>query len=164
MARSSLRVTDFHDREFLALCIDAMDGDGWWDSAEVVKAPELKGLERKHVAQRCSWLWRYGVLEREHLADEHGNLRYVADDPGRPKWGQRWRLTPIGENVLMGAMTKGQRSTVEGMAPERMLELTRLFSQMLRDAPDVARNMMLREWRYQTQDVRATVLEVERRR
>ena len=45
-----------------------------------------------------------------------------------------------------------------------MLDLTGWIAQQLRDAPPVARNLMLREWRNRTHDLRATVLEVERRR
>ena len=151
---SSLRITDFSDREFLALCIDAMDA-GWFDSQAVADLIDDKEITRRNVSNRCSWLWRYGVLEREHLADDHGNLRYVAGDPGRPKWGQRWALTELGEHYLSGHLLSHQRKTLSGIEDKRLLDLTRLFAEHLREAPDVARNLMLREWRYATQGVKA---------
>jgi len=153
-----LRVTDFSDREFLALCIEEIDAEGWFDAAAVVAKPELAGLEgveRRHVSSRCSWLWRYGVLEREHLWDEHGNPRFIAGDPERPKWGQRWRLTELGERYAGGHLTQRQEGTLARIGDERLMDLTRWLHEQLRDAPEVARNLMLREWRYGTHDVKA---------
>ena len=151
---STLRVTDFSDREFLMLCVEASEGDGWFDAGEVVKAEELKGLERKNVAQRCSWLWRYGVLEREHLTDEHGNLLFIAKDPGRPKWGQRWRLTELGERFIGGYLTTRQHASLTNIDEERLLDLTNWFAGRMRGADPVARNLMLRQWKTSTHDIR----------
>jgi hypothetical protein len=156
---SRLRLIDFSDREFLALCVEAMDAEGWFSSQDVVEKPELGDLEgenpRRHVAVRCSWLWRYGVLEREHLWDEYGNPLFVAGDPERPKWGQRWRMTELGEHYLSGHLTKRQSEALERLGDERMLELTRWLHEHLRGAPDVARTLMLREWRHGTHGVKA---------
>ena len=155
MAPATLRVTDFRDREFLAACLDAADGDGWFDSRAVAEQLGLKGVTNRHVSNRCSWLWRYGVLEREHLVDQHGNLIYVAGDPGRPKWGQRWHLTELGERYLSKHLLAHQRKTLTQVEDMRLLDLTSLFADQLVGAPDVARNLMLRELRYRTFGVKA---------
>jgi hypothetical protein len=151
---SRLRLEDFSDREFLALCLEGGDADGWFSAKEVVKNPLLKNLEgdtpHRHVANRCSWLWRYGILEREHLRDETGQFRYVKGDPDRPKWGQRWHLTELGEAYLSGALTKRQEGMLEKIEPERMLSMVGWFTGEIEASPDAARNLLLREWRHRT--------------
>lgn len=161
MAPTRLRLLDFSDREFLALCVEALDAEGWFNSEDVANKKELSSLDSKNpvrnVSIRCSWLWRYGVLEREHLWDEHGNPLYVAGDKKRPRWGQRWRLTEIGAALLDGRLLAHQRRTLDKIEGHRLLALTSAFAAQLAEAPEEARNLMLREWRYRTQDVRTTI-------
>lgn len=156
----SLKLEAFSDLEFLNLLLDVADDDGWADSQEIADMPEMEFLKRVYakpraaVSTRLSWLWRYGVVDREHLADDHGNLRYIAGDRGRPKYGQRWRLTPLGEAFVRGSLTGRERSQLERMGKQHIVQMTRWLTEQARVAPGPAQHLMVREWRYGTHKTR----------
>lgn len=151
---TSLKLTDFSDVEFLHLLIDAQDDDGWTDSAHLAAMPELKWLEdiykypRNPISSRLVWLWKYGVVEREHKRDPKGNLLYISDDQNRPKWGQRWKLTALGEAMVTGTLTERQKASLDKLEATSMLDVTRWLTDQTREAPNAARKLMEREWRY----------------
>src|SRR4051812_6508553 len=102
----NLRIESYSDREFLLVVADVAGQygeEGWVDSLQV--AQRLGFEERKVVSSRFSWLRRYEAVEREPLADEHGNLRWHKS--GKPMHTQRWRLTGLGEAVAFGRLRKG---------------------------------------------------------
>lgn len=151
---TSLKLQDFSDVEFLHLLMDARSDDGWTDSAHLAEMDGLAFLgdvykyPRNPISSRLVWLWRYGVVEREHKRDAQGNLLYIKDDQERPKWGQRWKLTALGQAMVSGKLTGRQRAHLEGLEAERMLDVTRWLTEQTREAPLAARRLMEREWRY----------------
>jgi hypothetical protein len=146
MPRESLTLLDLSDREFLLIVEDAYDADGWADSFEVARRCDLK--ERRSAAIRLSWLWRNGVVEREHKRDESGNIRYHRN--GRVMHSQRWRLTEIGRAYAHGALKARTQQALDKVDDAAMLELTRYVTGRLRTGDPAARWMVNREWRYGT--------------
>jgi hypothetical protein len=150
----SLRLIDFSDRELLLLLNDVADNDGWGTSVEVASKLNLNVEHpNRHVSSRFSWLVRFGALEREHLSDEYGNLLFTRG--GRPKYGQRWRLTTAGRTLALGKLTSAERARLEGLSADRLLVYTRGLTRRYRTAGDAAGALMGREWRYGTHPLRA---------
>jgi hypothetical protein len=141
--RESLRIEEYSDREFLLIVVDAYDGDGWADSEHVAKLLDLKG--RKIASSRLSWLRRYGAVEREHLADETGNIRYHRN--GTAMHTQRWRLTELGEAVAYGRLRKGDETALSKLGDGQMLLVTRWLSERSHINGDMAK-LVQREWRF----------------
>lgn len=158
--KARLTLVDFSDRDLLGLLIDALDPDGWASSEAISNLPGLKFLREGHprpvqcVGSRLGWLWRYGAIEREQMRDEHGTKVYIAGDKSRPKLTQRWRLTPLGEAMVKGSLTKAQQAQLEGMGMDKMLSVTRWLGRSAIHAPDLARTLTIREFRYSTSDRR----------
>lgn len=145
MTIDSLRIEDFSDREFLLIVADvvAETGEGWADSDEVARRMDLSS--RRLASSRLSWLRRYGAVEREHVRDEHGNIRYHRN--GKPMHTQRWRLTDLGEAMAFGKLRKKDEAALGSMGDEQMLLVTRWLTE--RTAGDeMVGKLVAREWRY----------------
>lgn len=149
MARETLTLLDYSDREFLLLCMDVaaeIDDDGYFDSQAIADQLDLE--HRRTASSRLSWLARWGAVEREHLRDPHTNaIRYHRD--GRAMTTQRWRLTALGVGVASGRLKAGQRKTLDGLSDEQLIEVTRWLSERTRNGSGggVSR-LALREWRH----------------
>src|SRR4051812_28872093 len=109
MALERLTIEDYSDREFLLVLADVADHDGWATSEDM--AVRLDLANKATASSRLSWLKRWGAVEKEHERDENGVLRYYAD--GKPRYTQRWRLTPAGAALAQGAIKKGQQATLD---------------------------------------------------
>jgi len=146
MALENLRIESFSDREFLLVMVDvaeSLDEDGWVDSLQI--AQQLGFEQRKIVSSRFSWLRRYGAVEREHLADEAGNLRYHRD--GRIMHTQRWRLTDLGRAVAYGRLRRGDETALAKLGDGQMMLVTRWLAERSRGNTGMAK-LVQREWRY----------------
>jgi hypothetical protein len=145
MPLDSLKIEDFSDREFLLIVADVIteSGEGWADSDEVARRMDL--ASRRLASSRLAWLRRYGAVEREHVRDEHGNIRYHRN--GKPMHTQRWRLTSVGEAVAFGKLRKKDETALGSMGDEQMLLVTRWLTE--RTAGDESMGKLVsREWRY----------------
>ena len=158
MARvlTSLRIDDYSDRELLLIVRDLgkTDPDQWVLSIDIAERLGIESQRPKQVVgSRMSWLQRYGALEREHLRDEYGNLRFKTN--GKPVYAQRWRLTERGKELAVGKLTKrDQDQLAKVTSDERLLLVTRFLTQRQRATDDTARTLMRREWRYGTSPLR----------
>lgn len=152
VANRSLTITEFSDRELLHLAVEEMDDDGWWTAEDVASKPELESIGsprmKRSVMMRFIWLWKYDVLEREHVRDDEGRPLYIAGDPQRPKYGQRWRFTPLGRALMTGKLTKRQHDTLDKLGADGLVDLTRWVHQQARSGEGAAYNMVRREFRY----------------
>jgi hypothetical protein len=140
--REHLTLLDLSDREFLLVVMDASDGDGWSDAQDIAN---LLDVERRNASSRLSWLVRWGVVEREHKRDEHGNIRYHRD--GKAMHTQRWRLTPIGADMATGKLRKTQETALSGAKDAEVLMLARTLAQRQKQLPFAVGKLMTREWR-----------------
>jgi hypothetical protein len=158
MPPTRLRIVDFSDRELLSLLVEARDGEGWASARDIADLPALRSLDNTHphrmVAARLGWLFRYGVVEREYLVDKDGIKQYVAGDPDRPKYTQRWRLTALGEAYLSRRLTQRQQSSIANMEDERLIDLTAMVTARARSMGPTGRWLLNREWRYGTAEER----------
>lgn len=149
MALERLRLVDFSDRELLLILNDVTDAEGWGTAVDMVVhmdfAPSVEHPQR-YVGSRLGWLYRYGAVEREHMYDEHNNPRFTK--AGKPRFSQRWRLTPIGAAVAMGRLKAAQQRTLEGLADDQLLVAMREITRLYRQAPGTAAALVKREWTY----------------
>src|SRR3954470_16747863 len=144
MPIDSLRIEDFSDREFLLIVADvASEDDGWADSEQVAQRMDLS--TRRLASSRLSWLRRYGAVEREHVRDEAGNIRYHRN--GKPMHTQRWRRTPAGEMMAFGQFRKADEKALERMKDEHLLLITRWLTERTAGDETVGK-LVSREWRY----------------
>lgn len=149
MALESLRLLDLSDREVLLVVRDVADGDGWaWAYDVGERLGVVESHRRRAAAQRLSWLARFGAVEREHLSDEHGNLMYVTrQGTQRPKYGQRWRLTDIGELLALGKLRAAESRLLDDADEARMLLIARHVAAQARHSAGA--KLIEREWRHQ---------------
>jgi hypothetical protein len=144
MSLDRLRIEDFSDREFLLIVADvAAEEDGWADSEQVAQRMDLS--TRRLASSRLSWLRRYGAVEREHVRDEHGNIRYHRN--GKPMHTQRWRLTTAGQMVAFGKLRKADETALGRLRDEQMLLVTRWLAERTAGDGTVGK-LVSREWRY----------------
>lgn len=143
MAIEHLTILDYSDREFLLICRDVADGDGWFESQAVADHMELKS--KRLASSRLSWLRRYEAVEKELERDHTGAIRAHRD--GKIRTTQRWRLTPLGEAMALGRLRKRDETTLNGMDAGQMLLAVRFISQQSRNDTSAGR-LLQREWRF----------------
>lgn len=93
----SLKITDFSDRELIAICRDLQNSDGEIDIEEVAMHiwPSTKRDEdklwhaRRSVGIRFSYMRRLGVLEKTKVSGV-------------------WELTSLGEDYALGRLKSGK--------------------------------------------------------
>jgi hypothetical protein len=83
--------------------------------------------ERRIASTRLSWLRRYGAVEREHVRDDNGNLRYHRN--GKPMHTQRWKLTELGEQLAYGQLRKGDQTALSKLKDGQLLLVTRWLTE-----------------------------------
>lgn len=138
-----LTITDYSDREFLLICQDVAEADGWF---EAVAVAERVGVAKTRIASsRLAWLRRYGAVEREVERDASGNIR--ASRNGSIKYTQRWKLSPLGEAIAAGRLRKRDEQTLSGMDEGQMLLAVRWISQQSQGGTGASK-LLQREWRY----------------
>lgn len=148
-SRQHLTLLDLSDREFLLVLVDALEPDGWADSQRI--ADKLDLSTRRLASSRLSWLARWGIVEREHARDEHGNIRYHRN--GKPMHTQRWRPTPIGHDLAVGSLRKAQSNALEGARDHEIAMMARELATRHRTLPFAVGKLMTREWRYGVEHV-----------
>jgi hypothetical protein len=145
--RASLPLLAMSDRELLLLLRDAAEGDGFASARDVADRLSLEGEEpHRAVAQRLSWLKRYGAVEREHERDEHGNIRYTRG--GKIMYTQRWELTELGLTIATGKLTAAQQRQLEGMETGHLVMATRFLSRRVKESGEQTGKLLQREYRY----------------
>lgn len=146
MALEHLRLEDYSDRELLLVISDLSDGDGYASSHDIA---DHLGIEARYplraVASRLMWLTRYGAIEREHARDDDGNLRYYVN--GKPRFTQRWALTPEGEMIAEGALTKTNETALGKLQDRQLVLVARWLNQRSNDAGRTGATLVDREWR-----------------
>lgn len=147
MPLESLRLVDFSDREILLILRDVADDEGWATAADMAVHIDLrKEHPQRFVGARLGWLFRYGAVEREHMWDEQGNA--LTTTTGKPRYTQRWRLTPAGEALAVGALKAAQQRALEGLSDAQLLVAMRELTKRYQQAPDTAAALVKREWTY----------------
>jgi hypothetical protein len=128
VARSSLRLDDFSDRELLFVVDDAADDEGWASTADVAEALNLASEHPKmNAGIRLGYLRRLGVLER------HPDTKL-------------WRLTTLGEHVRGGRLDPAVLAALEGLSDEQVLVATTTLAKHLVAAGPESATLMRREW------------------
>lgn len=146
----SLTIRDMSDREVLLIVHDlsTVDADRWVDALDVAERLGMKHERRRSTAaSRLAWLRRYGAVEREFLWDENQNP--ILNRKGEHRMGQRWRLTPIGEAVALGKLTRAQEKAIENMNDSQFLLLTRALAGRVTGSDDMTvQKLAEREWKH----------------
>lgn len=122
---ASLRNIDLTDRELLHLIHD-IDNGGPVTSQDVGLAlgisPNGDGNKTAatRVAQRLSWMKRYGFLERVSPLELDGGK---VGDP------VRWLVTDIGRQIMGGKLSKGLEQSIDRARPGDQVLLMRKLTQ-----------------------------------
>ena len=136
----SLRITDFSDRELLAIVRDLANADGHADIEYVAKqiwprtTSDEDGLwhARHCVAIRFAYMRRLGVIDK------------VNGQPGH------WQLTEFGEEFVKGKTTKAQSDAILGSKVGQELELMALVGDLFEKVDEDAATLMRREFQFRT--------------
>lgn len=149
--REHLTLLDISDREMLLIVRDlAATTDGYISSAEMAEHMGIIGDHpNRTVAVRLSWLARFGAVEREHLQDAQGNIRYHRN--GKVMTTQRWKLTDLGLAMATGKLNKTQQRTLDNLGDGQMLMTMRWLTQRVVGSSAQVGKLMDREYRYGVQ-------------
>jgi hypothetical protein len=129
---ASLRLLDYSDRELLALVRDLQDEEGWTSTESLLNRLKLDHENPAQcVATRMGWMGRYGAVEKSDK-------------------GGKYRLSPIGEVMVSGKLTKTTEKVLDGIKPDQMLLVTRWLGERQRNSEDTAKSLIRREWTYST--------------
>lgn len=130
--RTSLKLTEFEDIEFLARLEDLADEDGYTSTQVLADGLNLDvEYPARNVGSRLSWMRRYGVVEKD------------------PERAQFWRLTLVGSELVHGKLTRSQRTMIQRVGPDGTLAMIRAVSQrIVTDRRDEAIHLASRQWRY----------------
>lgn len=136
MARESLKLVDYSDRELLHMVEDHANDDGWADAKELGKALGIVGKRASScVGSRLAWLRRYGAVEAEA-----GSKR------------NKWRVTQIGHTMIRGELKASTRRVLDDVPDSQILLVTREVAQRQRaKRNDVQGHLIRREWRHTTE-------------
>ena len=146
MPLEHLRLEDLSDREVLLVMLDVADADGWVDALQV----GLQfGIAEEHALRtatsRLTWLMRWEVVQREPEED------VPKPPPGEPRRRRRWGLTPKGQDMATGEVSRTRQQALESARDTDMLALTRMLAEKQRQGGLAVRNLVRREWRYRTE-------------
>lgn len=124
-----LGLMEFSDRELLNVVLDYEDEQGWVKTEQIAEVVGIQG-DKPH-AMRCvgirfAWMKRYGVMEK----------------------GKRheWRLTTAGRKIALGALTEVERSIIQNLASDQVMEATRALTARYGRVGQTASTMMRRAW------------------
>jgi hypothetical protein len=125
-----LSIWGISDPEILGIVDDLADDDGWTTTIEVrLQLGENPDDTRRHsgVGPRLSWLRRYEWLE-QHPDDR-----------------SRWRLTPLGQDLLDHPdLTRTVQTALDKLNPAQRLRLTRQLAETGASSP--YRTALRRQW------------------
>lgn len=141
-ALETVRLSDFSDRELLAIIADLTSGNGRTPTtarAVALRVFGLRDIERyedeiahatRCVGARFAWMKRYGLLAS-------------GDDLGE------WVISPEGNALRTGTLAPAARRAVTGAGDTRLLSLANHVGERLVGAPEVAARAMQRELMFQ---------------
>lgn len=149
MALEHLRLEDMSDREVLLVMLDVADDEGYVDPTDIAEHLGVRGDNpRRVVSARMAWLKRFGAVEKEFETDEHGNVMRRRNN--EPRTTQRYRLTPIGQDIANGTLRATQEKSLEGFHDGQIVMLTQWLSQRASGSGTTVSNLVRREWQYRT--------------
>jgi len=141
-----LTLLDLSDRELLLILRDVADGAGYALANDIATRLDLMGENPgRSVAVRLSWLVRYGAVEREHLRDAAGNIRYHRS--GKVMTAQGWKLTELGVVIATGKLSKTQEKALEGMNDGSLLMATRWMAGRIASSNGTVGKLLDRQYR-----------------
>jgi len=130
---SSLRNSDYSDRELLMLIVDLRDERGVCTSTQIAEALDP---DAKHPTQcvgiRLGWMRRYGVVE------------YVQQN-GHPAG---WCLTSSGERMAHAGLKGTARRLLESLPPEQGAEAAMMLGDLYRRLGYTESIMLRRGWQH----------------
>jgi hypothetical protein len=137
--RPSLRITNFSDRELLALIKDVQDTEGWANSQSIAeriwpraaKNEDFARSARTSVNQRLGWLRREGGLVEKNDKEKFA-----------------WRLTELGERFLTGRLTGGTDKRIMGLGEADLLAAMSVVGQRYSEVSYEAAWLVRREWQF----------------
>lgn len=134
---SSLKLLDFSDRELLARLDDISDDEGYATSRELAEALGLTDENGTFcVAQRMSWLRRYGAVER--------------DAETNPAKNRGWKMSEIGRLANASALKARQRMSLESLDAPALVDLATVLTVGYGRADPTIGNLVRRELIYGT--------------
>lgn len=121
---------DFRDLDLMLKIKAEANDEGWVETADL--ATELGfGEDRLPIAQRLSWMRRFGMLE--------------FDDKAR-----MWRLTDGGERVTEARLRAAQSKSIERLPDEQMIDvMAKVTERYIHGSPMIA-TMLRREFAFGT--------------
>lgn len=145
----TIRNQDVTDRELLANITDAVEADGWATTTGIAVecgfgvANSKKGeTPARKVATRLSWMRDGGLLES---ADPDYTKPYK--NPGDRD--TRWRLSPVGEAILAGKLSKTVENALASLDAGALVLLMRQLGMQGYVGGDLAVAFTLRrEWQH----------------
>lgn len=132
----SLKITDFSDRELLAILSRLEDTDGWVDIGDVAEQiwprtardPDRAFHARMCVAGRCRYMKSIGLLE--------------SGDPGL------WKLTALGDEFVRARLRTSQERAILESEPGQELLLAELMGRLYESTDDTAATLIRREFQH----------------
>lgn len=142
--RISLRITDFSDRELLAIAKDIQNADGQIEIervAETIWPQTMRDVDLRFHAKQCVAI-RFSHMKRMGVID-----KYTRN--GKPERGI-WELTEFGEEFVKGRTTAAQEKAIIESQPGQELELMALIGSLYDKVDEDAAALMRREFQFRT--------------
>jgi hypothetical protein len=140
----SLKITDFSDRELLAIAHDIQNADGKIDIqriAEQIWPNTMKDDDAAWHARHCVAI-RFAYMRRLGVIDKYSRN-------GKPEIGM-WELTEFGEEFIRGRTSAAQTKAIAESQPGQELELMALVGQLYDQVDEDAAALMRREFQFRT--------------
>jgi hypothetical protein len=138
----SLKITDFSDRELLAIASVIQNADGKIDIqrvAEQIWPRTMKDDDAAWHARHCVAI-RFAYMRRMGVIDKYSRN-------GKPEIGM-WELTEFGEEFVRGAVSAAQERAITESKPGQELELMALMGQLFEKVDEDAATLMRREFQF----------------
>lgn len=131
----SATLYDFRDLDLMMKLEAEADPEGWVETEELARALGF-GDERLPIAQRLSWMRRFGMIEQP-LDAKH-------------RVPTRWRLSASGLRVVRSKIKASQMRQLEAIPEEALIDvMANVTSRYHLGSPMIAR-MLRREFDYGT--------------
>jgi hypothetical protein len=121
---------DFRDLDLMLKLRAEGNGEGWVETEAMAEALGF-GEDRLPIAQRLSWMRRFGMVE--------------FDDQKR-----MWRLSPGGERVTEAKLSASRSRGIEAIDDDAMVEVMAKVAQRYMHGSPMLAKMLRREFDYGT--------------
>jgi hypothetical protein len=121
---------DFRDLDLMLKIEDEGDNDGWVEAAALAASLGF-GEDVRPVAQRLSWMRRYGMLERHKDAGD-------------------WRLTDGGLRVIEARLRAAQSRSIEKLPDEAMIDVMANITSRYHHGSPMMAHLLRREFLFGT--------------